>query len=129
MASIIHTKTCPQCGGWYLVEENTNGEFFAACNRCGKVDELSISVNEQNAYVRKEVHEKGYGCIGLERRNGSVTEYLTAPATEQMKEAFIAALDDPDVDREKSYFTVWDEDKQDVVAFYGEIPPVFIEIA
>lgn len=31
--------------------------------------------------------------------------------------------------KDKSYFTIWDEEKQDVVAFYGKIPPVFIETA
>lgn len=128
MAETIYTKKCPQCGGWYRVEENTStGEFFAACDRCGKLDDVTFVKGEDGVHAIREVHEKGYGCISLERRNNSNTEYLIAPVTEEMKEAFMAALEDPDVDKEKSYFTIWDEEKQDVVAFYGKIPPVFVE--
>lgn len=127
MAETIYTKKCPQCGGWYRVEENTNSGVFASCNRCGKVDDISFSRNEQNACERKEVHEKGYGCIYIAKHNGCYEEYLATPVTQQMKDDFMAALNAPDVDKDKSYFTIWDEEKQDVVAFYGKIPPVFVE--
>ena len=77
----------------------------------------------------RESSHFGYGCLKLAGKKGgatlySMTEPLTDEAADEIRKSFNTEL----VDVGKSYLTKWDEEKNDVVSLFGEVPHTYDEM-
>ena len=120
MGFALYTERCPQCGGVCWVQErNSSGTFFLDCERCGwKCSRLS--------YEDTWDEKKGYGVVCITYGDGD-TDFvrIEEPPDVEKITSCLAMLDHEYLDEDKSYFTLWNEETQNVIAIFGSRPPDF----
>ena len=138
MGSVVDYVRCPQCGGVYFRDYYyRTSEEYRSCSRCGKTESWSIERDEAGNAVLDEggkpryIEESHAGCgaarIMGTKGVGTVLHFIK-PIDEQTKAAFLETLaSNPDIDTSMCYLTAWDDAKGEVVAVYGEIPPLYEE--
>ena len=133
MSSVQDSETCPQCGGTYYVEFNCRTyEEYKICERCGKMERyLMIRDNASNAVLDENGAPKyisenkdGYGSMLFVMNKGVSTMHsLQEPFDlEEAKANFLKNLENPNVNKENSYFTYWDVENKKIVVLYGDDP-------
>jgi len=136
MGSVIDYTRCPQCGGVYFRDYYyRTDEEHCSCVRCGKTYEVSLLrddagnliLDEKGAPQYAENSQNGYGAAYFKRKDGIGTIlHFGEPVSDEIKQAYLKTLEDnPDLDISVCYLTAWDEAKGDVVAVFGEIPPLY----
>ena len=138
MSSVQDTVKCPQCGGCYTTDFDCRTlEEFKFCERCGKKELIELIRDENGEAIYdaggkptyRESSHFGNGCLKLAGKKGgatlySMTEPLTDEAADEIRKSFNTEL----VDVGKSYLTKWDEEKNDVVSLFGEVPHTYDEM-
>ncbi len=138
MSSVQDTIQCPQCGGCYTTDFDCRTfEEFKFCHRCGKREEIKMVRDEKGAPILDENNNPkyiegshfGYGCLKLAGKQGVSALYsLSGPLTEESFNSIKESFDNEDIDIGESYLTRWDEEKNDVIAVFGSLPPRYDEI-
>ncbi|MBQ7898409.1 MAG: hypothetical protein IJ307_00985 [Bacteroidales bacterium] len=138
MGSVIDYVRCPQCGGTYFRDyKYRTSEEYCSCVRCGKTDRWFIKRDDAgNAclddagkpqYVEESHTGYGVAYITGNKGVGRILHFIE-PVNEQTKDAFFETLSTvPDIDKAKCYLTSWDDEKGEVIALFGSIPPLFEE--
>ena len=69
----------------------------------------------------------GHGVIHFCFKNGNgVSYHLYKALSKRDKKSFFLELENnEEIDKEKSYLTMWDKRKKKIVSLYGNIPPGF----
>lgn len=133
MSSVQDYIPCPQCGGVYVRDLNCRSqEEYCWCNRCGKIEFSGVEDVIRDGKSRLESvnrSEKGYGVACFRTREGIGTiQPINEPVTAQTKAAYLEVISQhPEIDSASSYLTSWDEEKGDVVAIFGNLPPLYDE--
>jgi len=121
MGFALYTERCPQCGGILWVQErNSSGTIFGDCERCGwSAYRMSYEDNWEE--------EKAYGVVCIKYGDGRTEDFIRIkePADEKQITSYLAMLDHEYLDEDKSYFTLWNEESQNVIAIFGSRPPDF----
>lgn len=135
-SSICHEK-CEQCGGFLIVESDSSTfEMFRYCNRCGyrfeyslKRDENGKIICDENDNVCYETTESfGYGSVAFGQKDGPTVIYnLEQPFTDEIKEQFLKDIQAEGIATDKCYLMAWDNEKKELVAVYGKMPPDYQE--
>lgn len=135
MSSVQDMIKCPQCGGYYITDYDCRThEELAFCHRCGRREEYRLVSDENGKTVLddegkpqySEVSHFGYGCLKLAGKKGVSSLYaISEPITAKMVEDIKKSFDDENIDVGECYLTKWDEKKQDVIAVFGSVPPLF----
>ena len=138
MGSVIDYIRCPQCGGTYFCDYDYHTyEEYRSCSRCGKTESWEIKRDEHGnvcldetgkpQYIEESHPGYGAACIMGKKGVGQILHFVE-PVNEQAKESFLETLSmNPDIDKEKCYLTSWDEEKGEVAALFGNLPPLFEE--
>lgn len=140
MSIVENYEICPQCGGAYYVEFNCNtGEEYKFCERCGKMeqyvmirdDDSNVVLDENGAPQYISETKDGCGSVLFVMNNGASTGFsLQEPFDlEEVKAYFLKKLEDPNINKEKSYFIYWDVENKKIVALYGEDPGDYEQFA
>ncbi len=132
MGSVMGEIECPQCGGIMLTDYYyMTDEEYMFCMCCGKSESWTVVCNEQGKAVIKKngkakykhKRRKVYGCIEVVSKKGGASYY---PAKNRCRKKdiieFNKFLESDEVDTEKSYFTIWNEEKKKLVPIYGKVP-------
>lgn len=138
MGSVIDYTRCPQCGGVYYRDFNYRSlEEFCACSRCGKTESLSIERDSDGNAILDEggkphyVEDShfGFGAARIMKTTGIGTVlHFGEPVDKETNALFHEALhSNQDIDEANCYLTSWDSDKGDVIALFGEVPPLYSE--
>lgn len=138
MASVIDYKACPQCGGLFNTEFNYRTfEEWGFCTRCGAAYSHELKRDEQDRaifdsegkpiYISKEL--KGLGGLYTRNKEGfGCFQPFEEPVPKEEILNLISEIESrDDIDSSKSYITRWDEETQQIVAEYGELPESFEE--
>ena len=138
MGSVIDYIKCPRCSGAMCVEFNyRTQEVWEACQRCGRRggwhylrDESYAVIKDEHGEFKKEFDNvPGYGTAFFQCKHGVGVGYaLEHPADEELKAAFFEEIKREDIDEEKSYLTVWDEETNSLVLLHGTMPPSYDEM-
>lgn len=138
MSSVQDFMECPQCKGLYITEfQCRTAEETRTCFRCGRNEQWFIRCNEQGEAIMDEQEkpqldyrcEDGCGAMRLSQTNGFAQVWVFhEPISEEIKKFFREAMKDEAISKENSYLTSWDEEKKEVVAVYGNLPPTYEEI-
>lgn len=137
MSSVQDAIKCPQCKGVFVTDFNCRTlEEYRHCSRCGRTEEWVIVRNEagepvldENGNVKREYHENfGYGSACFAGKAG-ISQILSfsGPVDGEIKKLYLETLENPKVDKDKSYLTSWDDDKKEVVAIFGTVPETYEE--
>ena len=138
MGFALYTECCPQCGGILWVQEHTTlRDMYAECLRCGMNYESLCYPQEyydgmivEGAYEEVDYKdywkEKGYGVVCITYEDG-YSDFFRIEGTPDVKQitSYLAMLDHEYVDKDKSYLTLWNEERQNVIAIFGSRPPDF----
>ena len=138
MSGVTDHEKCPQCGGVYVVDFNCRTfEESKFCQRCGKAEEYYVLIDDNRnpildedgkwQYISEE--NDGYGSICLTLKEGYFKYHPLEESfdLEELKAAYLEALENPDVDAERSYFAYWDTEKKEIVVLFGEDPGLYRE--
>lgn len=139
MSSVQSYERCPQCGGSYFTETNCRTlEEYKICDRCGKTeqyflirdDESNAVLDENGAPKYLSKNKDGYGSMLFVMNNGVSTMCsLQEPFDlKETKAYYLRQLENPDVNKEKSYFTYWDVENKKIVAVFGDDPGEYGQI-
>ncbi len=120
MASVIYADKCPQCGGVCIVNSYyRKGQMSAFCERCGWSYYKDGDCEEET---------QGYGVAHVTYKGGITDIFgIHKPPNENEKVDFLKMLQTDDVDADKSYLTIWDEEKQQIISVFGSLPPAYDE--
>lgn len=138
MSTVTDSEKCPQCGGVYMVDFDCRTfEEYKFCCRCGKSEDYFVVLNDDGEPVLDENGElqylykedEGYGCFHVVWKKGGSSIYsLHMPFDfEEIKEDLFRDIENPDVDKDRSYFTYWDAEKKEIVVLFGEDPGTYEE--
>ncbi len=139
MGSVLDTVKCPNCGGEFNREfYYKTGEEWGMCSRCGKFyshfferDKDYKLILDENGKPKEENKScEGFGVIAFWFKNGSgqVTS-LGRPIDDEIKKGFYNEINNnPEIDKEKTYFTYVDAETKEVKAEYGKVPLLLEEL-
>jgi len=124
MSDISYYKRCPQCNGVCDVDEDLrSGNIHSVCMTCGRLYYV-----EEHGCPPEE--EPGYGCMLIVNREGFFQLCpLSEPLTEKSKKEYLDILQKDEINQDLSYITMWNEETQEVVAVFGNMPHSFDELA
>lgn len=72
--------------------------------------------------------KEGFGSGRIEFKNGVGQLWSFSEAVNQdIKNAYLKAIENPDVNKEQCYLSSWDPVKKEVVMFYGNMPETYDE--
>lgn len=138
MASSIGYLECKQCGGVAFNELNCNTlEEWQRCEKCGCGFDYELKRNKKGKviYNRKKRPKyrfrewKGCGVVRLYFKNGGgVTYHLYKVLSKKNRNKFFEDIEtNAEIDKERSYFTIWDKKRKKAVSVYGKMPPSYEE--
>ena len=138
MASSVEYLECERCGGFAFYELNCRTlEEWKRCERCGCGYDYELRYNKKNEVVldwkKKPKFRfrkyKGFGIAHYAFKNGgSVSYQLLKPLSKKDKKKFFLDIETKaEIDKQKSFLTVWDKKKKQIISLYGDIPPSFDE--
>ncbi len=135
MSSVQDMIKCPQCGGCYTTDYDCRThEEYRICHRCGKREEIKVVRDENDKMVLDKEGKPqfmqgshfGYGCLKLAGKKGVSSLYaISEPITDEMVEDIKKSFDDENIDVGNCYLTKWDDEKHDVIAVFGSVPPLY----
>ena len=136
MSSSINYLECKQCGGIAFNELNCNTlEEWQRCHRCGCGFDYEVKRNKKGKVIfnRKKRPKyrfrkrKGYGVVHFCFKKGNGVYYhLHKPLSRKNRKNFFLDIEtNPEIDKEKSYLTVWNKKKKQIVSVYGIMPQSF----
>ena len=138
MGSVQDMIKCPQCNGIYMTDFNyRTQEEFRNCSRCGRTERWFIIRDEEgNAVLDKDGRvqmdyelQQGCGSARVFFKNGVGQIWsFSEPIDEETKQAYLEILKKPEVNKEESYLTFWDSQKNEVLAVYGKLPETYDEL-
>ena len=128
MGSVIDYKKCLQCGGVVYDEYYyKSGEENKVCFRCGRWAGVRLPTNDEE---RAQVPEgsryliskgEGFGRCTITFTNGVGRSFsLGEPYSEEIEKWYMEAVEDENVDPEKSYLTRWDAETGRLVVVHGK---------
>jgi len=136
MASSIDYLKCEQCGGIAYNELNCRTlEEWQRCHRCGcgfdyeakrnKKGKVILNRKKRPKYRFKKL--KGYGVVYFCFKDGNGVYYhLNKALSKKNRKSFFLDLEtNAEIDKQKSYSTIWDKKRKQIVSLYGDIPPSF----
>lgn len=91
-------------------------------------EDENIVLDENGKCIYGKEVLKGYGCSKVLQKGGFMLEHCFVPITESNITIFFSLLELDGVDKERSYFTSWNDKTQKVEIIYGKIPPLFKEV-
>lgn len=137
MSSVQDMEKCPQCGGIYITDFDCRTfEEYKFCDRCGKAEQWVIQSDESNQICLDEdgkpkwryIDKPGYGCIALFSKKGMGRMCaLIEPLNDAIKSDFLKDISQPEIDETKCYLTAWDEENNEIVAVFGNLPQSYDE--
>ena len=123
MSGYIDYEICPQCGGEYIIDFDCDTlEEYASCTRCGKMKtnlllrdntgKVVLDENKKPKYLSED--KQGYGCYTIVTKSEGTTSYhLNEPVDiEEIKAKYLKIIENPNVNKEKSYLTFWDAEQK-----------------
>ena len=134
MGSVIDYVECKRCGRDAFVDFNYNtGEEFSSCSYCGKGfsdfikrdEEGKFMRDKEGKFIREYIENNGNGVACLAFENG-VNSIHVAPEDvskyDERLESVIKEIEiNPDINKELSYVTKWNPEKEELAVVYGEI--------
>ena len=133
MSTVSDYIKCDKCGGIMHTDFNCHTfEEYSLCFRCGKYMSYTFKY-DRHGNVKKDKNNRpiyenkslpGYGCIALTFKNGiGQIAALDKPLSKTLKRHFLREIEiNPDVNKEESYLTYWDDKEKQVKVFYGKMP-------
>lgn len=137
MGSFISSEKCSQCGGVYNIEDYyKTGERYCFCQHCGKIHNHAIVRDKNKNFCRDEngklifedVMSQGYGCMAIASKGLRTVYHIDKPIDNEIKNEYLKIIDEEGIDKDKSYLSMWDEEKNEVVALFGTLPKSYDEL-
>lgn len=131
MASVDGNCPCRRCGfeDAFFIER---GFYYTAfCSACGYVyreaPELDpddrYKIDEENRVVINQTEEFNHGAYQIHYKSGCAEGgALTEPVSAERIEEFKRLLEDPDIDSESSFLSVWHETTKTTQVIVGRNP-------
>ena len=137
MSYVQDIKECPQCKCICHTEFNCRTtEEIRVCSCCGRREEWYL-LRDENGYPQLDEDGRpdmqyllvpGYGSAYIQSINGLGQLYsISEPVDKEFRKEFYKALEKPDVDKEKSYLSVWDTVKNELITEFGKHPMSYEE--
>lgn len=137
MGSVQDTIECPQCKGLYTTDFNyRTQEEYRHCSRCGRTEKWFL-IRDSEGNVVLDGDGKAQMDYKLQAGNGSARISFkcgiaqlwsfSEPVNKEIEQAYLEALNNPEVNKEDCYLTSWDPQKNEVVAVFGSVPGTYDE--
>lgn len=137
MGSVQDIIECPQCKGLYTTDFNyRTQEEYRHCSRCGRTEKwFLIRDSEGNVVLdgdgKAQMDYKlqaGHGSARISFKCGIARLWsFSEPVNKEIEQAYLEALNNPEVNKEDCYLTSWDPQKNEVVAVFGGAPETYDE--
>lgn len=114
MSTLMTHGRCPQCEGYMHIVEDMYGSS-CQCLACGLIYDTEMS---------RDKKVKGYGAICFVEKNGYTEHYsVNENEFQEAYNAFLETINNvEEIDKEKSYITRWDDEKEEIIVEYGMVP-------
>lgn len=131
MGSVIDAQKCEKCGHMAILDFNYKTlEEYLICKYCGKGYNYYIKRNKDGSPelddegnpIRILEENEGYGVAKLTSKNG-VSVIYALQENYDLEEIIKEIETNEEINKELSYVTKWDTQRNKLVVVYGEIPP------
>ena len=137
MGSVQDMIECPQCGGIYHTDYYyRTGEEYRYCFRCGRTEQWTLVrdkerkpiLDKEGKFTMDYKLQEDFGSARIELKNGVGQLHTFSEAVNQnIKDAYLKAIENPDVNKEHCYLSSWDQEKKEVVMIFGSMPETYDE--